>query len=721
MAIDFKQLTILIADDLSSMRMMQTKVLEQLGCTKIIAAEDGAVAIEKMKKHEEIDLVISDWNMPEKDGLEFLIWLRSTKKFKDIPFIMATGQSDKAQEKKAFEAGVNGFIAKPFSVNEIKQKIEEILEDGFEPEDSKEWKPVKTASDKLLLKVAHIQITDHLVLGVLKHMLDQKLLNTDHFELELACMPGWNPVGQAIENASVDAACILAPMAMDLFHFDVPINIILLTHRNGSVFVRSAEGNYQEPYQDFFKNSTFAIPHKMSVHHMLSHLFLRKVGCNPSLDKGDAYDIELEVVPPINMPGFLQEDPNHSGFMVAEPIGSRAISSGLAQLQFFSRELWEDHPCCVLAIRKETIEQFPEAVDELTAKIVEAGKFISQKPEEAAAIGVNFLDPDNKLGLSHSILKQVLTQPGGITTDDLYPDRSDLNSMQQYMVNELQVGAIVDLEELVDTRFADSAYGTRTARVSTKFHEELPDELLTRGIQSEEITTPIADRAEVKTEHRKTESTGEIDRLKKKLNEKDNKIKQIEKRLSSIEETIQVLRESNTEIQNLNKIDETSAIVFLNQYLTFQLDTEVFALEIAKIREVLEHTAVTKVPSMPDFMCGVINLRGKVVPVIDLRLKFNMSKLQKTVNTCIIIIEILLNDELINIGAMVDAVQEVIELDPDKMEPPPKIGTKIDNEVINGMGKLDDQFVLCINIEKVFSSSELSLIEGVEKGSPEVA
>jgi chemotaxis signal transduction protein/ABC-type nitrate/sulfonate/bicarbonate transport system substrate-binding protein/AmiR/NasT family two-component response regulator len=719
MTIDFKQLTILIADDLSSMRLMQTKILEQLGCSKIIVADDGADAIVKIKKHQQIDLVISDWNMPNKDGLDLLKWMRSEKKYKDIPFIMATAQSDKAQEKKAFKIGVNGFIAKPFGPEDIRLRVEEIMGKGTESEDSKEWKTVITESGKRRLKVAHIQITDHLPLGVLKHMLDQNLMKSDHFELELSCMPGWNPVGQALENGSVDAACILAPMAMDLFHFDVPINIVLLTHRNGSIFVRNSEGTYKKPYQDFYKNSTFAIPHKMSVHHMLSHLFLQKVGCNPSLDKGDEFDIELEVIPPINMPDFLQENPKHSGFMVAEPIGSRAISAGLAQFQFFSNELWENHPCCVLVFRKEYIEQFPEAVHELTAKVVEVGNFISQEPDEASAIGVSFLDPQKKMGLTRNMLKQVLTQPGGITTDNLYPDKSDLNTMQQYMVKELNVGALVDLDKLVDTRFADSAYGEETVRVSSKLHEKLPDELLNRGTHGEEMPAVAVEQKDMKVEHREAVDTVQLNQLKKELKEKENKINQIEKRLSSVEETVKILRESNIEIQNSKKIEDANKAItaetYLNQYLTFKLEKEVFALEITKIREVLEYSEVMKVPNMPDFMCGIINLRGKVVPVTDLRLKFNMSKIVKTVNTCIIIIEISLNNEIINIGAMVDAVQEVIELDSDKIEPPPKIGTEIDDGVINGMGKIDDQFIICINVEKVFSSSELSLIEDVEK------
>lgn len=144
-----------------------------------------------------------------------------------------------------------------------------------------------------------------------------------------------------------------------------------------------------------------------------------------------------------------------------------------------------------------------------------------------------------------------------------------------------------------------------------------------------------------------------------------------------------------------------------NQYLTFKLDDEIFALGIGKVREVLDYTAVTKVPQTPEFMRGVINLRGSVVPVIDMRLKFGMERTQETVNTCIIIVEIILDDEAIQLGALADSVQEVLNLDPDQIEPAPKIGTKLNTDFIKGMGKLDEQFVILLDIDRVFSADEL--------------
>ncbi|BCG46298.1 Positive regulator of CheA protein activity [Citrifermentans bremense] len=150
------------------------------------------------------------------------------------------------------------------------------------------------------------------------------------------------------------------------------------------------------------------------------------------------------------------------------------------------------------------------------------------------------------------------------------------------------------------------------------------------------------------------------------------------------------------------------------QYLTFKLEDELFALDIGKVREVLDFTTITKVPQTPDYMRGVINLRGSVVPVVDLRLKFGMVMAEQTVNTCVIIVEVELEGERVVMGAMADAVQEVLDLEPDQIEPPPRIGTKLNTEFIKGMGKHNDQFIIILDIDKVFTSSELELVHEVE-------
>lgn len=148
------------------------------------------------------------------------------------------------------------------------------------------------------------------------------------------------------------------------------------------------------------------------------------------------------------------------------------------------------------------------------------------------------------------------------------------------------------------------------------------------------------------------------------------------------------------------------------QYLTFKLADEIFAFDVAKVREILELTSITKVPLTPDFMRGVINLRGSVVPVIDLRLNFNMQRTEKTVNTCIIVVEVNLNGESLVLGVLADSVQEVIEMEPDHIEPPPQLGTKLNTEFIKGMGKVENDFVMILDIDKVFSADELIDIQG---------
>ena len=157
-----------------------------------------------------------------------------------------------------------------------------------------------------------------------------------------------------------------------------------------------------------------------------------------------------------------------------------------------------------------------------------------------------------------------------------------------------------------------------------------------------------------------------------------------------------------------------STITQTTQYLTFKLDEEVFALDVAKVREILDFTTVTRVPQTPDFMRGVINLRGSVVPVMDLRLKFGMSSTEKTVNTCVIVVEMVMEGEIMILGVLADSVQEVIDLEPEQIEPAPRIGTKLNTEFILGMGKHNETFMMILDIDKVFSEGEKGAIRGAE-------
>lgn len=150
------------------------------------------------------------------------------------------------------------------------------------------------------------------------------------------------------------------------------------------------------------------------------------------------------------------------------------------------------------------------------------------------------------------------------------------------------------------------------------------------------------------------------------------------------------------------------------QYLTFRLGGEVFALDVAKVREVLDLSAITKIPQTPEFMRGVINLRGSVVPVADLRLCFGMERGEDTKNSCIIVVEVRLGADPAVIGALADSVEEVLDLEPDQIEPAPRIGTQVRTDFILGMGKREAQFLILLDIDRVFSEDQIGQMQSAE-------
>lgn len=158
---------------------------------------------------------------------------------------------------------------------------------------------------------------------------------------------------------------------------------------------------------------------------------------------------------------------------------------------------------------------------------------------------------------------------------------------------------------------------------------------------------------------------------------------------------------------------EESSTVNSKQYVTFCLAEELFGVEVNRTREILSVISVTSVPQTPDYMLGVINLRGQVVPVIDMRLKLGLSAAAETQDTCIIVLEVLVDGEPIVVGALADAVREVLEIKSDAIEPPPRLGTRLKTEFIKGMGKIDDEFLILLDIDKIFNSDELAMVQEV--------
>ncbi|MGZ3236258.1 MAG: chemotaxis protein CheW [Burkholderiaceae bacterium] len=148
----------------------------------------------------------------------------------------------------------------------------------------------------------------------------------------------------------------------------------------------------------------------------------------------------------------------------------------------------------------------------------------------------------------------------------------------------------------------------------------------------------------------------------------------------------------------------------IHQYLTFLSGSEVFAIGILSIKEIIEYGGLTVVPMMPHFVRGVINLRGAVVPVIDLLARFGKPASEVTKRTCIVIVEIEADNEQQVIGVMVDAVHAVVDIAATEIAPAPAFGARIRPEFIEGMGKINDRFIILINVNKVLSIDEIGAI-----------
>jgi purine-binding chemotaxis protein CheW len=154
----------------------------------------------------------------------------------------------------------------------------------------------------------------------------------------------------------------------------------------------------------------------------------------------------------------------------------------------------------------------------------------------------------------------------------------------------------------------------------------------------------------------------------------------------------------------------SSAITETSQYMTFKLGNELFAVKVSQVREVLEIPQITRVPSAPDYMRCVVNLRGQAIPVVDLRVRFGLPPVANTANTRIIVMELELDGEAAVLGGIADSVHEVIDLEPDSINPPPRIAMRWRTEFIQGMGRRGDDFIILLDVNAVFSSDELALV-----------
>jgi NitT/TauT family transport system substrate-binding protein len=308
-------------------------------------------------------------------------------------------------------------------------------------------------ADKPIIKMGHLKITDHLILGISKMKCDQGLESFEHCSLETVPFLGWNQVADAMAGGKIDGAFMLAPTAMDLYKNGVKIKLTLFSHKTGSVLVTNKAAGIKTV--EDFKNKVIIIPYQLSVHNMLLHRMLAEKGLKPGTGADKDADVLLEVMAPSQMPEAIQydEDGEVAGFIVAEPFGSQAVLEGYGEEFALSKDLWPDHPCCVCVMSEEICGRYPDAVAELTKSLVASGNSVEANPVTAASLGAMFLGQDE------AVMKRVLNDPPDrLKTGELFPNIKDLGIIQDYMHDHMKImKSKIDLEAFVDSKFAQEA------------------------------------------------------------------------------------------------------------------------------------------------------------------------------------------------------------------------------------------------------------------------
>ncbi len=299
------------------------------------------------------------------------------------------------------------------------------------------------------IRIGHLTITDHLVLGVTKYNLENGIEKFNHCEIEAVPMMGWDYVGDAISSGEIDAAFILAPYAMELFHSGEKIQLVLLGHKTGSVVIKNSRVSIKS-FEDF-KGKTMLIPFHLSIHMMLLHKLFAKNG----LEVGPGKDVSFEVMAPAQIPQAMEwdEEGELGGFIVAEPYGSMVVKNGYGTELALSKDLWPDHPCCVFIVKDDIVNKFPDAVQEIVNSFTNAGKYIGANVDAVSKNCAAFLnqEPD--------IIKYVLSTPADrVKYSQLMPKYESFETIQNYMTDVVQsMSGKIKLEKFIRQDFAKNA------------------------------------------------------------------------------------------------------------------------------------------------------------------------------------------------------------------------------------------------------------------------
>jgi NitT/TauT family transport system substrate-binding protein len=295
------------------------------------------------------------------------------------------------------------------------------------------------SKNKPTLKIGYLPITDHLT------MIAHGQTEYRQFVLEPVKFSGWAELAEALKGGAIQGAFALTPIGMSLKQKGVPIKAVFLGHRNGSVLTAKNSPDLNKVEE--LKGKTIAIPSRFSTHNILIHKLLTEKGINPNSD------VKLLDMSPPEMVNALSTG-KVDAFIVAEPFGGQAELQKVGKVLVLSKDIWQDHICCVLNLHEEVIQKQPEAVEELVGSLAKAANFIEQNPQEAAKLSLKYL------GQKQEVIEHVLTNPKGrITFANLVPELKDFSATQDYLVQFGITKDKIDLAQYIDDRFAKKAFG----------------------------------------------------------------------------------------------------------------------------------------------------------------------------------------------------------------------------------------------------------------------
>lgn len=168
------------------------------------------------------------------------------------------------------------------------------------------------------------------------------------------------------------------------------------------------------------------------------------------------------------------------------------------------------------------------------------------------------------------------------------------------------------------------------------------------------------------------------------------------------------MSETLSSVETINS--EALLVALPGKYLTYRLENETYGLQILKVQEIIGMMHITKVPKAPEYVSGVINLRGKVIPVINMRNKFGMEEVETTERTCIIVVQVFQQDHTVTMGFVVDEVSEVLDIQEEQIEPAPTFDSSVNTDFISGMGKIGQDVVMLLSVDKILTSGEINLV-----------